>query len=178
MGNELLSEFRIYFCNELISRFPSHRVRNWFYRKVMRFQIGDRSTIFMHCTFDRTIALTIGNHSTVNSGCRLDTRAGITIGSNVSISQGVVILTADHDLNLSDFAGRGREVIIEDYAFVGTRAMVLPGVIIGKGAVVAAGAVVSKNVAPYSVVAGIPAKPIKERRRDLEYSAEYFRKFQ
>jgi acetyltransferase-like isoleucine patch superfamily enzyme len=178
MANQLLSEFRIYICNELISRFPSHRVRNWFYRKVMGFTIGNRSTVFMHCSFDCTVGFSIGQNSVVNSGCRLDARGGIKIGSNVGISQQVTILTADHDLNFPDFGGRSREVIIDDYAFIGTRAMILPGVIIGKGAIVAAGAVVTKDVAPYTVVAGVPAKAIKERRKDLEYSAEYFRKFQ
>ena len=114
----------------------------------------------------------------VNSGCRLDTRGGIKIGSNVGISQQVIILTADHDMNFSDFAGRSREVVIEDYAFIGTRAMVLPGITIGRGAIIAAGAIVTKDVPAYAVVAGVPAKVVKERRKDLDYSAEYFRKFQ
>lgn len=178
MANPLLSDFRIYICNELISRVPSHRFRGWFYRKVMGFQIGKGSTVFLHCTFDCTRTFAIGNHSVVNSGCRLDTRGGIRIGNNVGISQQVIILTADHDLALSDFGGRNREVVIEDYAFVGTRAMILPGVTIGKGAIVAAGAIVTKDVPEYAVVAGTPAKVIKERRKDLNYSAEYLRKFQ
>lgn len=178
MASQLLSEFRIYICNELISGFPSHRVRNWFYRKVMGFRVGTRSTVFMHCTFDCTKGFSIGDHSVVNSKCRLDARGGIRIGNNVGISQEVIILTADHDPGLSDFGGRNREVVIEDYAFIGTRAMILPGITIGQGAVVAAGAIVTKDVAPYTVVAGIPAKFVKERRKDLNYSAEYFRKFQ
>ena len=144
----------------------------------MGFHIGKGSTVFLHCSFDCTQSFAIGNHSVVNSGCRLDTRGGIRIGDNVGISQQVIILTADHDMSLADFGGRNREVVIEDYAFVGTRAMILPGVTIGKGAIVAAGAIVTKDVPEYAVVAGMPAKVIKERRKDLNYSAEYLRKFQ
>lgn len=178
MANRLLSEFRIYISNELISGFPSHRARNWFYRKVMGFHIGKRSTVFMHCSFDCTKSFSIGDGSVINARCRLDARGGITIGDNVSVSQEVIILTGDHDISLPDFGGRNRPVVIEDYAFIGTRAMILPGVTIGRGAVVAAGAVVSKDVPPFAVVAGVPAKVVKERRKDLNYSVEYFRKFQ
>lgn len=54
-------------------------------------------------------------------------------------------------------------VTIEDYVFVGSRAMILPGVTIGRGAVVTAGAIVTKDVAPMSVVAGVPAKTVAQR---------------
>ena len=70
-------------------------------------------------------------------------------------------------------------VIIEDYVFIGPRSIILPGVKIGKGAVVAAGAVVSKDVAPYAIVGGVPAKIIGERKlKNLHYKlgrANWFR---
>jgi len=178
MANQIFSEFRLYICNELASRFPSHRVRGWFYKSVMDFKIGKGTAIFLHCSFDCKGGLSIGNQSVVNAKCRLDTRGGITIGNSVSVSQEVIILTADHDLAEANFAGRNKAVVIDDYAFIGTRAMILPGITVGKGAIVAAGSVVTKDVPPYMVVAGTPAKVIKERRKDLDYSAEYFRKFQ
>jgi Acetyltransferase (isoleucine patch superfamily) len=69
--------------------------------------------------------------------------------------------------------------LIEDYVFIGPRAIILPGVKIGKGAVVAAGAVVTKDVAPFSVVGGVPAKIIGERKiKNLSYKlgrARWFR---
>lgn len=173
-----LSELRLYFCNRLISNVPSHTLRLWFYRKVMKFSIGSGSSVLLSCSFDCTKSFRMGQNSVVNGNCRLDTRGGITIGDNVSVSSDVIILTADHDLNATDFSGSTRAVVIEDYVWIGTRATILPGVSIGKGAVIAAGSVVTKNVEPYNVVAGVPAKFIKNRNKNLEYKANYRRLFQ
>jgi len=104
----------------------------------------------------------------------LDGRGGLKIGNSVSISPDVQIFTAQHDMNDLDFKSVYNPVIINDYAWIGTRAMLLPGVHIGKGAVVAAGAVVTKDVPEYTVVGGVPARPIKERSRDLRYRCEWF----
>lgn len=144
----------------------------------MDFKIGEGSTVLMNCSFDCTKSFTIGENSVVNGNCRMDTRGGIVIGDNVSISADVIILTADHDLNTVDFSGNSSPVFIEDYAWIGTRAMILPGVKIGKGAVIAAGSVVTKNVEPYHVVAGVPAKFIKKRIENLNYFISYKRLFQ
>ena len=62
---------------------------------------------------------------------------------------------------------------IDDYAWIGSRATVLPGVKIGKGAVVAAGAVVTKDVTPYLVVGGVPARPLGTRSTDLRYEIRF-----
>jgi acetyltransferase-like isoleucine patch superfamily enzyme len=119
----------------------------------------------------------MGKNSVINQKCRLDNRGFITIGDNVSISAEVCILTADHDPQSRDFSGTIRPVTIEDYVFIGTRAMILPGVTLAKGSFIAAGAVVTKNVEPFTIVAGVPAKPIGKRRTDLDYSAHYERLF-
>ena len=132
----------------------------------------------MDCVFDCKNGLTIGNNTTINPKCRLDNRGTITIGNNVSISQEVTILTADHDLDSPDFAGRNNPVVIEDYAWIGTRATILPGCVIGKGAVIAAGALVTKSVEPFAVMAGVPAKMIKTRNPDINYNFSYKRLFQ
>lgn len=174
----ILFELKLYICNHWISNVPIHFIRNWYYTKVMDFRIGNHSTFLMKCVFDFKKGLSIGENSVVNARCRIDNRGGIKIGDNVSISSDVTILTADHDMNSPDFAGRNRSVTIEDYVWVGTAAMIMPGVTIGQGAVIAAGAVVTKNVAPYNVVAGVPAKFIKERKKELSYTASYKRLFQ
>ena len=62
----------------------------------------------------------------------------------------------EHDPQSPDFAIRGGPVVIEDYAWIGGRAVILPGLRIGEGAVVATGAVVTKDVPPYTIVGGVP----------------------
>lgn len=88
---------------------------------------------------------------------------------NVSISHRVVIMTGSHDINSSDFSAKGGGIEIGDYCFIGVGATILHSVKIGKGAVVCAGAVVTKDVPDYSVVAGVPAKVIGSRTKDLNY---------
>ena len=172
------SELRLYICNEWISRIPSHTIRKWYYRKVIAFSLGPDTNIFMHCTFDCAGGIVIGHHSVINPKCRLDPRGNLIIRDYVSISQEVIILTADHDLDSHDFIGRNREVVIDDFVWIGTRAIILPGVNVGRGAVIAAGAVVTKDVLPYSVVAGVPAKVVRNRRQDLGHQKAYRRLFQ
>ena len=167
----------LYLTNRLVAHIPSHAIRLYFYRYCLGLEIGKNSHIFMDAWFDSKKNFQLGNNSVINQKCRLDNRGKITIGDNVSISAEVCILTADHDLQTSDFAGRIRPVNIEDYVFIGTRAMILPGVNLGKGCAVAAGAVVTKSVSPFTIVAGVPAKPIGKRQSDLQYHLNYCRLF-
>jgi maltose O-acetyltransferase len=69
-------------------------------------------------------------------------------------------------------------VVIEDYASIGSRALILSGVHIGRGAVVAAGAVVTHDVPPCMLVGGVPARVIRSRSRDLHYKLGYAKRFQ
>jgi len=164
--------FHNYVPNHLINRTPFYAIRHLYYKKVMGVKIGKGSSIHLSCfLFGNNIQ--IGNESTINRKCYLDGRGRLYVGSRVSISPEVQIITEDHDYNSVNFAGRSRDVIIEDYVWIGTRAMILPGVRIGKGAVVCAGAVVTKNVNDFDVVAGIPAVKIKERNRNLNYSPSW-----
>ena len=95
----------------------------------------------------------------------------INIGDNVVINDGVVLLTASHRIDTSEWQSFSKPIIIKDYAWVATNAVILPGVTIGKGAVVGAGAVVGKDVLPYTIVAGNPALPVgKNRPLDLTYN--------
>lgn len=176
--NRFISEFRLYLCNHVVSRIPSHTFRLWYYRKIMGFIIGKGSSVCLHGRFDCTKAFSIGKNSVILAKCRLDNRGGITIGDNVSISDEVIILTADHDMQKPDFEGRHEEVIIKDYVWIGIRVVILPGVTIGKGAVIGAGSVVTKNVEPFQFVAGVPAKFVKNRIQDLVYDCNYRRLFQ
>jgi acetyltransferase-like isoleucine patch superfamily enzyme len=176
--SSILSEFRLYLCNHCIANVPSHSIRLWYYRKIMGFKIGAGSTIFMNCKFDCAGGLIIGKNSVINANCRLDSRGSLEIGNNVSVSEEVIFLTADHNEDLIGVKGRAKKIYIEDFVWLGTRAMVLPGVTIEKGAVVAAGAIVTRDVKYLNVVAGIPAKLINVRPENFNYTAEYKRLFQ
>lgn len=171
------SESVLYLSNHIINHIPFHFIRLGLYRGLLRFEIGSDSVILMGTKFDAPKNFKLGKNSVINQNCRLDNRGGITIGENVSISSEVCILTADHDLQSYDFIGRLRPVTIEDYAFIGTRAMILPGVTLGQGCAVAAGAVVTKSVPPFTIVAGVPAKSIGMRQTNLQYRLNYRRLF-
>ncbi len=107
--------------------------------------------------------LRLGERVFVNSGCKFQDQGGIVIGDDVLIGHNVVIATLNHAL---DPEHRGdiepRPVHIGDKVWIGANATLLPGVTIGEGAVVAAGAVVTKDVAPRTVVGGVPARVIRE----------------
>lgn len=171
-----LGELRVYFCNKIINKVPSHTLRLLFYKKVMKFSVGKHSAIFLNCTFECAKGIKIGDNSVINTRCHLDSRGGIIIGSNVAIASDVIILTADHDLSTVEFVGRSKQVLINDFVWIGTRATILPGINLGEGAVVGAGSVVTKNVDPYTFVAGVPAKFIKDRPRNLNYNTSYRRR--
>jgi acetyltransferase-like isoleucine patch superfamily enzyme len=174
----ILSELRLYLCNYWVSRLPSHYLRLFFYRKVMGFKLHDRATVFMGGHFYCTLGLSMGTDSVINENCKIDTRAEIKIGGHVVIASNVTILTADHNPRDSGFTkDRVRAVIIDDYSFICTGATILPGIKLGRGCMVGAGAVVTSDVAPYSVVAGNPAKVIGSRPIDLNYSTYYRRVF-
>jgi maltose O-acetyltransferase len=144
----------------------------------MGFKIGHGSTIFMNCKFDCAGGLTIGENSVINSNCRIDNRGNIKIGDNVSISQGVIILTADHDVDSSKLETRIKQVEIMDYCFIGTKVTILPGVKIYKGGVAAACSLVNKDVEENNVVGGVPSKFLKLRNPSYDYTVFYRRLFQ
>lgn len=158
---------------ELVGVIPSHAVRRFFYRRLLRVRIGFCTSVHRGCRFYLPSGVLLGSHSIINRDVLLDGRMGLQIGDNVSISEGVAVFTLEHDPNSSTFESRGAPVRIEDYVFVGARAIILPGVTVGRGAVVAAGAVVTRDVEPFVIVGGVPAKPIGQRTNDLRYQLDY-----
>lgn len=113
--------------------------------------------------------LSIGNCSSVGANSLLDTRRGIVIGDNVSIARDVHIYTLGHDIRDAMFAPKGGSVKIDDYACIFARCTIQPGVNIGKGAVVLPGAVVARDVLPFDIVGGVPAKAVGRRPNELSY---------
>jgi len=162
----------------LVGCIPSHHIRRFFYR-LAGMKIGRGSTIHMQARFYDPRNIEIGKDSIIGEGVVLDGRDKLTIGDHVDIASEVMIYNSEHDVQSPDFHAVTKPVEIQDYVFIGPRAIILPGVKIGKGAVVGAGAVVTKNVDSFTIVGGVPAKVIGERKiKDLHYTlgrAAWFR---
>lgn len=163
---------RFYIGNNIMMKQWSYRLRHWYWRNL-GLKIGSDSSIAMHC-FITGSQITIGDNTVINRFTYLDGRVPLYIGNNVNLSHYTIIQTLTHDPQNPDFVCIEKPVAIMDHAWIGTRAIILPGVTVGEGAVVAAGAVVSKDVAPYTIVAGMPARKIGDRSRDLRYRSKYF----
>lgn len=148
---------------------PSHLIRRFYYR-ISGIKIGKGSTIHMFATFYNPTNIEIGEDTIIGEWAVLDGRDTIQVGNHVDIASTVMIYNSEHDINSEHFAAVKMPVVIEDYVFIGPRAIILPGVKVGKGAVVAAGAVVTKDIEPFMIVGGVPARPIGERKnKNLNY---------
>jgi acetyltransferase-like isoleucine patch superfamily enzyme len=99
----------------------------------------------------------------------LDARGGLAIGTNCNIADEIAVWTAEHDIQAADFAMTVGRVDIRDRVWLCFRSIVLPGVTVGEGSVVASATVVTKDVPPFSVVGGVPAKLIGNRNKLLTY---------
>lgn len=151
---------------------PSHSFRNLVYRHILLVKMQKHSIIYFGAEIRASERLHIGEGSVIGDNNLLDARNGIYIGNNVNLSSDVHIFTQQHDHRDSNFACNSTpmfRVQIDDRAWIGPDTTILPRVRIGEGAVVAAGAVVTKDVAPFTIVAGIPAKKIGERNTNLVY---------
>jgi len=110
----------------------------------------------------------IDDYTWIGQQCFLHSAGGLKIGKGVGIGPKVIILTSQHkpvdkDIPVYFSPIEFGEVILEDGCDIGAGAIILPGVKIGEGAIIGAGAVVTKNVPPYEIWAGVPARKIKER---------------
>lgn len=169
-------DFKLLFVNEVGS------CPFWFFRKAVYKMVGlkiGKSKIHIGCRFFEPSGITIGEDSLVGEFAFLDGRAALKIGDHVDIASQVLIYNSEHDINAEDFQAITAPVEIEDYVFIGPRAIILPGVRIGKGAVVAAGAVVTSDVRPFEIVGGVPAVKIGERKlKNPQYQLGRSRLFQ
>ena len=133
------------------------------YRK---FSLGDYSVVESYACINNAVGdVMIGDHTRI--GLHNTIIGPVIIGSHVNLAQGITVTALNH--NFEDSEKRIDEqgvstsaVTIEDDIWIGANAVVLPGVTIGHHSVVAAGAVVTKDVPPHSLVAGVPAKIIKQ----------------
>lgn len=157
------------FVLRCVGKVPGNSVRLFFYRHAFGMKIGTGVRIEGDCIIWGPRRITIGTGTVINRGVVLDGRFPLTIGKHVSVSIQSVILTLEHDLSDPNFRAVGAPVSLGDRAFIGTRAVLLPGVSIGENAAVAAGAVVAKDVPAAAIVGGVPAHPIGARPHNLAY---------
>lgn len=153
-----------------VSTIPSCHLRKWIY-KAFGANIGSKVVFHFKTEIRAPHLLTVGKGCIIGDNAILDARRGLTLGDNVNLSSNVSIYTLQHDHRDPHFrcAEEGGEVKIDDRVWIGSNVIVLPGVHIGEGAVCCAGCVVTKDVEPYAVVAGIPARKVNERPMKLKY---------
>lgn len=146
---------------------------NGFRKLMMRMwcaSLGKGSAIHHGIQVRAARRLRMGEDCFIAENVILDARGGLSIGSHVSINSGVQIWTAQHDWQNRQFDYVEAPVVIGDRCWISARVTILPGVAIGEGAVVAAGAVVTRDVAPWTMVGGIPAAWIGDRPEANEYT--------
>ena len=133
------------------------------FSKLIGREISDDFRVFPPFTTDFGKNIHLGKNVFINSGCRFQDQGGIYIGDNVLIGHNVVLATLNHEENPER---RGNlipsPVKIGNDVWIGSNVTVLPGVSIGDGAIIAAGAVVTKDVADNTIVAGVPARYMRD----------------
>lgn len=145
--------------------------------KCLKLKVGKGSFLMKDIYFMSLPKIAIGQHTHINKGCMLDGRGSLFIGNNVSVSFGAKILTGGHDHQSECFRGKFLPIKIGDNAWIGANATILQNVTIGKGAVICAGAVVTKDVEPFTIVGGVPAKEIGTRNEKLNYECNGYQPF-
>jgi len=180
----------IYFLVDGISRIP--KVHVLFYRMILyrlawpvkkiadqwraiywkaHFKsFGEGSKISEYVKITHSEMIFLGKESHITNRCNLEGRGGITIGDYVLVGFESIILTTMHvhqnlEIPIKSQGVICKPVVIGNDVWLGTRVIVLPGVTIGNGAIVGSGAVVTKDIPPYAIAGGVPAREIGKRRK-------------
>ncbi len=145
-----------------------HRVRKSFLRKSCS-SVGKNLIVYSGIRIHCPERLYIENNVAMNNDVWINASGNVHIGNNVIIGPRVIIHSANHkyddpSIPIQKQGHIFERVVIEDDVWIGAGAIILPGVKIGRGSVIAAGSVVTKDVPPYTIVAGVPARKIKDRK--------------
>ena len=165
-----------WFVNHGVANCPFESIRHSLYKKLLKIRIGADTHLSMNIFitgFHDKCKIEIGNNCVINRRCYLDGRMGVVIGNNVNVSFGTVLLTLQHNPHCPNFSCSGGPIVIKDNVWIGVNAIILPGVCLGEGAVIGAGAVVTKDVPPYTIVGGVPAKKIGDREKEILYKSSF-----
>jgi putative colanic acid biosynthesis acetyltransferase WcaF len=141
------------------------RFFNWWRIFILRCygaKISSHSVVYSSVSILAPWNLEIGQHSVIGSNVRLHI-GKVKIGNKVTISQNSYLCTGSHEISSINLPYFSKPIIVENFAWVAAEAFIGPGVTIGEGAVVGARAAVFKDVEPWTVVGGNPAKFIKKR---------------
>ena len=126
-------------------------------------RVGENVRLRMPLVVYQPESIKLGSFIDIGEFVILRGGGGVTIGNKVLIAAGVAILSEGHPVDLPRWRKvRSSAVNIGNDVWIGANAVILPGVSLGNGVVVAAGAVVARDVAPYTVVAGVPAREIRK----------------
>lgn len=142
------------------------KIKNRILKYIFK-DISINSNIRPNIKFVNGNNISIGHKSGIGENSFIQDIGEIKIGSNVLMGPEVMIFTSNHCTKKNKLINEQGQIIknvkIEDDVWIGARSIILPGVIVGQGSIIAAGSIVTKNVEPYSIVGGNPAKFIKER---------------
>ncbi len=163
-----LSDFLV---NLFLAYLPHAPVANRFKSKLMSLRgarIGERVKLLNGIWVDRFDGLIIGDDVSIAKDVLMLAVGGVEIGDRSMVGPGSKLISAGHvipkDRKPMRFSGIvSKKIIIEKDVWIGAQAIILPGVKVGEGAIVAAGAVVTKDVPPFAIVGGVPARVIRMR---------------
>ncbi len=162
-----------YLLNTVVNKIPFPELRMALYR-LAGLRVEPTTNIMMHAFVLEARSITIGPNCIIGPFTTLDGRGSLTIGRNVNLAGEVLTIGGHHLVDSPTAEGLVGKIVIEDNAWVAMRATILPGVTIHEGAYVAAAALVNRDVEPYTLVGGVPARKIRDRSRDIQYKLEHF----
>ena len=144
-----------------------YKVRYFVLKKIIK-HIGSDVIVKARVYFGEGLKLSVGDNSHLGENATLG--GEISIGKDVQMGPDVVMMTVTHEHSRTDIpimyqgATENMPIVIGDGVWIGTRAILMPGVKIGDHSIVGAGAVVTKSCEPYSIIGGVPAKLIRKRK--------------
>ena len=150
-------------------RFPTVRFRTFLCKHIFK-HCGHAVNIQQDVSFGKGSNISIGDYSGIGQGSYIgNSVADVIIGDHVLVGPGLILYTHSHNCKdatklIQQQGGFDKPVVIGNDVWIGSRVTIMPGVTIHDGAVIGAGAIVTKDVPPYAVVGGVPAKIIKFRK--------------
>ncbi len=152
----------------ILPRFSFFNMLKSFYLKLCKNKIGNNVIYYPGVFIMPPRNITIGDNVDLAKDVLITTSGGVDIGERALIGYSTKILTSNHNIpsgkqKIFSAGHTHKKVTIEKDVWIGANCIILPGVTIGEGSIIAAGSVITKDVDPFSIYAGVPAKKIRER---------------